>query len=165
LSPHLQTLPRRPPLSALFSYLQVRTIQLCSDVHSGIRVSLRLTSSSPYLQGLLGPPLLSALQVPCRSEPLITHPKSWPFSHKKFLKTTAPNNQSASPPVMSGLDPHGTRNADKDGGPNGPQRHGLILVRWSETQMSKQSWMARVRIITRTRMEVQTGSEGTGSNL
>jgi hypothetical protein len=64
--------------------------------------------------------------------------------------------------VTSGSDPHGTHNADKDGGPSGPRRHGLELVRRSETwmsermpkQTSKQSWMARVRIVTRTRTEV-----------
>jgi hypothetical protein len=73
--------------------------------------------------------------------------------------------------VMSGSDPCGTHNADKDRGPSGPRRHRLELVRWSETQMSertpkqtsKRSWMARVWIVMRTRMEVQTGSEGTGS--
>jgi hypothetical protein len=62
---------------------------------------------------------------------------------------------------MSGSDPHGTHSTDKDRGSNRPQRHRLKLVRWSETRMSKQmpeqlsewSWMARVRIVTRTRME------------
>jgi hypothetical protein len=47
--------------------------------------------------------------------------------------------------VMSGSDPHGTCNADKDRGPNGVQRHGLELVRWNETWMSEQSWIARVQ--------------------
>jgi hypothetical protein len=75
--------------------------------------------------------------------------------------------------VTSGSDPCGTCNADKDGGLSGPQRHWLELVGWSETQMSepmpermsKWSWMARVQIVTWTRMEVQAGSKGTGSNL
>jgi hypothetical protein len=64
--------------------------------------------------------------------------------------------------VMSGSDPHGTHNVDKDRGPSRPRRHRLKLVRWSETWMSKQmpertsewSWMTRVRIVTRTRTEV-----------
>jgi hypothetical protein len=64
--------------------------------------------------------------------------------------------------VMSSSDPRGTRNTDKDRGLSGPQRHGLELVRRSETwmskrmpeQMSEQSWMARVQIITQTRTEV-----------
>jgi hypothetical protein len=64
--------------------------------------------------------------------------------------------------VTSGSDLHSTHNADKDGGPSGPQRHGLELVRRSETRMSEQmpewmsewSWMARVRIIMWTRTEV-----------
>jgi hypothetical protein len=76
-------------------------------------------------------------------------------------------------PVTSGLDPCGTRNTDNDRGLSGPRRHRLELVRWSETRMSKQmpeqtserSWMARVRIVTRMRTEVQTGSEGMGSDL
>jgi hypothetical protein len=42
--------------------------------------------------------------------------------------------------VMSGSDPHGTHNTDNDGGPSGPQRHGLELVRWRETRMSERSW-------------------------
>jgi hypothetical protein len=75
--------------------------------------------------------------------------------------------------VTSGSDPHSTHNADKDRGPSGPRRHGLKLVRRSETQMSKQTpertseWsrMARVRIVMWTRMEVRTGSEGMGSDL
>jgi hypothetical protein len=75
--------------------------------------------------------------------------------------------------VTSGLDPCGTRNMDKDGGLSGPRMHGLKLVRQSETWMSKQtpertsewSWMARVRIVMRTRTEVRTGSEGAGSYL
>jgi hypothetical protein len=75
--------------------------------------------------------------------------------------------------VMSSLDPHGTCNVDKDGGLSRPRRHGLELVRWSETRMSEwmpewmseQSWMARVRIIMRTRMEVRTGSESMGLNM
>jgi hypothetical protein len=75
--------------------------------------------------------------------------------------------------VMSGSDPRGTCNADNDGGPSGPRRHGLELVRQSETRMfermpertSERSWMARVWMVTRTRAEVQTGSEGTGSDL
>jgi hypothetical protein len=67
--------------------------------------------------------------------------------------------------VMSGSDPCGTCNADKDGGLSGPRRHGLKFIRRSETRMSGQSWMARVQIVTRTRMEVQTGSKGMGSDL
>jgi hypothetical protein len=67
----------------------------------------------------------------------------------------------------------GTRNADNDGGPSGPRRHGLKLVRWSEKwmsewmpeQTSELSWMTRVRIVMWTRMEVRTGSEGVGSDL
>jgi hypothetical protein len=64
--------------------------------------------------------------------------------------------------VTSGSDLHSTHNADKDGGPSRPRRHGLELVRQSETwmsewtpeQMSDRSWMARVQIVTWTRMEV-----------
>jgi hypothetical protein len=68
--------------------------------------------------------------------------------------------------VTSGSDPRGTRNADNDGGPSGPRRRGLELVRQSETQMSeqtsKQSWMTRVQMVTRTRTEVRMGSEDGG---
>jgi hypothetical protein len=67
--------------------------------------------------------------------------------------------------VTSVSDPCGTCNADKDRGLSGPRRHGLKFVRQSETWMSRQSWMARVQIATWTRMEVQTGSKGMGSDL
>jgi hypothetical protein len=75
--------------------------------------------------------------------------------------------------VTSGSDPRSTHNTDNDGGLSGPRRHGLELVRWSETRMSEwtpkrmseQSWMARVQIVTRTRTEVRMGSKGAGSDL
>jgi hypothetical protein len=40
---------------------------------------------------------------------------------------------------MSGSDPRGTHNVDNDGGPSGPRRRGLELVRRSETRMSEQN--------------------------
>jgi hypothetical protein len=76
--PLFKPAPSDPVWASVFVHITIQTlaIQLRSDVHSGvhsdIRVSLCLTSSSPCLWGTLRPPSLSALQVPHRSEPLVT---------------------------------------------------------------------------------------------
>jgi hypothetical protein len=73
-----EPVPSDPLRTSILVRVMIRTlaIQLRSDICLGvrldIRVSLHLTSLSPCLWGPLGPPSLSALQVPRGSEPLIT---------------------------------------------------------------------------------------------
>jgi hypothetical protein len=108
----------------------------------------------------------------CNSRPLWTT-ELWPWLCILCDGVRNTCNIDKGMTVMSDSDPRSTRNVDNDGGPSGPRRHGLKLVRRSETRMSermpkwtsKRSWMARVRIVMQMRTEVQTGSEGAGSDL
>jgi hypothetical protein len=76
--PLFEPTPSDPIRTSILVCVTIRTlaIQLCLDIRSGVRsdihVSLRLTSSSPCLQGPLGPPSLSTLRVPRRSKLLVT---------------------------------------------------------------------------------------------
>jgi hypothetical protein len=65
-----EPVPLDPVRTSILIHVTIRTLAI--QLRSDICVSLHLTSSSPCLWGLLGPPSLSMLRVPCGSEPLIT---------------------------------------------------------------------------------------------
>jgi hypothetical protein len=151
------------PVAFLF-FLLITHRSISSTSPSGAFSRPGLLASSP-LQSLCLSSIDSSSDV---YNPPCSVPSVWAFqTHSSTV--FAP----IVPPVTSGSDPHGTRNVGRDRGLSGPQRHGLEPIRWSETWMSErtpkrtseQSWMARVWIVTRTRTEVQTGSEGAGSDL
>jgi hypothetical protein len=68
--PLFKPAPSDPVWTSVHVCVTIRTLAI--QLHSDIRVSLRLTSSSPCLWGPLGPLSLSTLRVLCGSKPLVT---------------------------------------------------------------------------------------------